>query len=120
MEQQNDPDAAMKRSGSVVGGTILIAVGTIFLLDKFLVAEIWQYWPLILIAIGVANLFDGEKRGWGFTLIAVGTWLLIATLRLFGLNYGNSWPILLILIGTAIILDGAFGGSGGSRLEKNG
>lgn len=120
MEQRNETQPEIKRSGSVVGGTILIAVGTIFLLDKLLIADIWQYWPLILVAIGVANLFDREKRGWGFTLIAVGAWLLISTLRLFGLSYGNSWPILLILIGTAIILDGAFGGDGSSRAEKNG
>ena len=47
--------------GGVTGGLILIAVGTIFLmnnLDLLQIHELWKYWPVILIAIGVAKLAD--------------------------------------------------------------
>lgn len=40
----------------------------------------------------------------GFILMAVGLWLLINTLDLFGLSYDTSWPLLLVLIGTATLL----------------
>ena len=44
-----------------------------------------------------------EIRG-GAILIAVGIWLLVSTLGLFGLDHGDSWPLLLILIGIVLTL----------------
>ncbi len=45
------------RSSSVVGGIVLIAVGVIFLLDRWFDINMRDLWPLILVAVGVWLLF---------------------------------------------------------------
>ena len=95
------------RSSNLAGGLILIAAGGLFLAEELEVADfnflIRDYWPSFLILFGVAKLFERDGRGGGLTMIAVGSWLQIANLGLFGLDW-SSWPLLLILMGVAIIL----------------
>lgn len=43
-----------------MGGIVLILIGVLFLLDNFgidLWDNLWRFWPVILIAAGVAMLF---------------------------------------------------------------
>ena len=64
-----------------------------------------QLWPLFLLAIGAAIIGgreNHEELRKGMVLLAVGIWLLVNTLGIGGLDYGESWPLLLILIGLAI------------------
>ncbi|HEX9162970.1 MAG TPA: DUF5668 domain-containing protein [Thermoanaerobaculia bacterium] len=92
---------------ALVWGFLLIGFGVLFLLDQFHIARfdelIRDFWPMIIISLGVAKLFSG--RFWaGFVHIGVGAWLQACQLRLFGLTYGNSWPLLLVFMGAAITL----------------
>ena len=88
------------RLRSVVWGIALVALGTIFLLDKLDLFEsidlLQDWWPLLLIAFGL-------YRGAHF-LTGVGVWLLIGELELFGLSYSTSWPVILIVIGAAAVI----------------
>ena len=48
--------------GSITGGIILLLIGTLFLLHNLGVnVHVWDflgtYWPLILVVIGVKNIF---------------------------------------------------------------
>jgi hypothetical protein len=64
-----DPVAAPRRRGSVVWPLLLIAVGSIFLLQNLgvmpgnLWGQIWRLWPLALVLIGVELLLGGRVRG---------------------------------------------------------
>lgn len=95
------------RWSTLAWGLILIVVGGLFLAEELALADfghlIRDYWPALLILFGIAKLFGRESRGGGLTLIAVGSWLQIANLELFGFDW-SSWPLLLILIGVATIL----------------
>jgi len=52
-----------------LGGVILIAIGTIFLLanldliDRDTLRQLWKFWPLILIVLGVRLLMRDEHGG---------------------------------------------------------
>ncbi len=88
-------------------GLVLIAVGILFLLDRLDVANfgfiVHHYWPLIIVAFGVSHLLRG--RVWnGLWFIAIGSWLEVSVLRLFGLTFGSSWPLLLIAYGGLMIV----------------
>jgi hypothetical protein len=91
--------------GSLVAGTILLAVGFIFLLNNFdfiYLGPVTHFWPLIIIAIGITKFFTADhpaeyrKGAWW---VMMGFWFLISTLHLFGFSFHNSWPILLIVLG---------------------
>jgi len=54
------------RSRAPVGAFVLIALGVIFLLNEFGLFNFnWdRFWPLILIAVGLAMLFRRQRRSW--------------------------------------------------------
>jgi hypothetical protein len=44
-------------------GLALIVVGLLLLADQFLPGvSLWQYWPLIIVAIGLATVIKGVRR----------------------------------------------------------
>jgi hypothetical protein len=54
-------DEAQRQREGITGGLILISIGAIFLLnnlDILRIHDLWKYWPVILIAIGVGKLVD--------------------------------------------------------------
>jgi cadmium resistance protein CadD (predicted permease) len=60
---QQPPEAKSKDRGGVVGGTILVVVGLLFLADNFIPGfRIYDFWPLILIALGVGLLWKSWKQ----------------------------------------------------------
>jgi hypothetical protein len=95
-------------TGTLVGGIILIVLGALFLLEELRLTDfgdvIRRYWPMIIVLVGVPKLFSYRTMWSGLWLIAVGGWLQIARLKLFGLTYGTSWPLLLIALGAGIII----------------
>jgi hypothetical protein len=56
---------ARRKHDSLVWGIILIALGTIFLLDRLGLDAwdaVWRFWPAILIFWGASKVFDGLKE----------------------------------------------------------
>jgi hypothetical protein len=93
---------------SLFWGIALIAIGTLFLLDRFDVAHfgfvVRRFWPLILIALGLSKLIRRGQTWSGLWLIAVGTWLQLTVLHVFGLDFHSSWPLLLIVLGAGMVV----------------
>ncbi|MFQ5651783.1 MAG: LiaI-LiaF-like domain-containing protein [bacterium] len=89
---------------------VLIGIGCLFLLDNFGlldIGDVWRFWPVILIAIGVAKLRTGrqEERASAYVFLCIGCAFLLAYLHI--LDWGiiwSFWPLILILIGISILL----------------
>lgn len=94
-------------AGGLVTGSILIGIGILFLLDRLMDVAfhdvIRTWWPMILVIIGVPKLARYETLWNGLWLVAVGCWLQIIQLDLFGATYRNSWPLLLIVLGGGMV-----------------
>lgn len=93
------------RLGQLGVGVVVLLIGLLLLLDELHYVDFvsWtRLWPLIVILFGVGQLSENRRgnRG-GMFLIAVGLWLLVCSLSLFGVTYGNGWPLLLIFLGLA-------------------
>ncbi|MBC8486450.1 MAG: hypothetical protein H8D45_10470 [Bacteroidetes bacterium] len=90
-------------------GIIIIVAGLAILLHQLRlfspnVDDIIISWQMLLIVIGVYNLFFTQSRVTGFILIAIGAFFLLP--EIFDLPYNfrrNFWPILLIVVGVFII-----------------
>ena len=92
---------------ALVTGIILIGLGVVFLLGNFH-DVIRDFWPMIIVLVGVGQLFDRRSLGSGVGLILIGTWLQLVRLHVFDLTFQNSWPLLLIGIGAVIALRALF------------
>jgi hypothetical protein len=94
-------------SSALFTGSLLIGVGSLFLLDRLDIIEfhfvVSRFWPLIIVFIGASRVMKGNAWG-GSWLIAVGTWLQLVRLHAFGLTYSSSWPLLLIAMGAGMIV----------------
>jgi predicted membrane protein len=106
-----------RRHSGMIPGIILIVVGTLFLLDHMGIIraeQYWIYWPLTLVAIGLARVFRPGERVMGIGFILVGTVLQLHELHLTHLSWNAIWPLLLIFAGMQIVWS-RFGRPGLSR-----
>jgi len=109
--RRNWPPASEPDSGAVSGGLIfgfaIVAIGVLFLLDNFgvPVGFLWGYWPVILIAVGLAKVVDSKEtsaRTGGAIIMLVGLVLVADKVHLPFLNNRNLWdlwPLALIALG---------------------
>lgn len=94
----------------VVLGLILIAAGSVLMLEKMnlLSPDVtrWLFtWQMLLVAIGFVNLFSRENYISGLILIMIGTFFLVPKILDLSFNFiGMFWPLLLIGGGVLIIL----------------
>ena len=95
---------------TAVGGAIVAVVGVVFLLSNMGIVRlenIWQYWPVILIAFGFARLVDSQGLGsliFGGALAGVGALILLQNLDILRLDWNMLWPAALIVWGLVILL----------------
>ena len=92
-------------------GLVLIGFGIAFLLDRlgmFDISELWHYWPLLLVVIGV-NKMIGYPTVKDFTsglwLVFIGLWLFAVFDNVYGLTFYNGWPIPIIFAGIVMIIE---------------
>jgi phage shock protein C len=61
------PPVKKTSNAGVIFGVVLIALGTIFLLDQFNFIPDFDFeklWPVVLVAVGATMLFTGKKQPW--------------------------------------------------------
>ncbi|RMF58132.1 MAG: hypothetical protein D6748_09625 [Calditrichaeota bacterium] len=89
---------------------ILIAIGVLFLLQNFdilYLGNIWQFWPMIIIILGVNKLVQSNFRDYSSAGILIGIGLILQLTTLDILDWGdiiNFWPVILIIIGGRLLL----------------
>ena len=100
------------RSGShgLFFGAIVVAIGCMLLLDNLGIVrfhDIWQYWPVLLVAFGVARIVDSRTPSgwiWGGMVTLVGAFFLLDTLDIISFNFAMLWPVLLIAFGISVLI----------------
>ena len=95
-----------------VVGILIISAGVILLMDAMgfdLNIDVWDFWPLILIALGMKKILNHSCRKHyvtGGLLIFFGIILLLRNLDILYFTFSDIWPVILILIGIGIIKNG--------------
>ncbi len=107
-------DSARARASRVVTGLIVLTVGLLFLGDQMgvLHAENWfDYWPVILIAIGLSHLVGGSLIG-GAIWLAIGGVFLMRNLGWTELGFRDLWafwPLLISWVGGVLVFQSLTG-----------
>jgi len=119
--------SGQRLTGRLILGGVLIVLGLVFLLDNFGILDsdqILQFWPLILIGVGLWKAMrpreDGQ-RGFGFVLAAVGAALQLQLLGITDWSIRVAWPVVLVAIGALLLWRGlGRGRARGSRASAAG
>ena len=91
-------------------GFVLVAVGTLLLLDRFGVINVengYAWWGLIPVALGITRIASwGSARGVasGVSMTLFGAWFLISANEWYGLDWGTSWPMVFVAIGASMVV----------------
>ena len=116
MDTQNqDGGRGLAVTPRVVFGLFLLTLGTLFLLDQLGEVDIgnyWRFWPVFVIAFGLAKIFQPDGRGFGFVVVGFGTWALLDSLGILEFDWDYVWPVALILIGGSLVWRGFRSGLG--------
>lgn len=98
----------------MVWGLLFIALGAALLMDQagmiefdLDLAQIWRYWPLLLVVIGISRTIGSPTADdfvGGIWMALFGAWLFASLEHLFRLTLWNSWPVLIIITGVAVLL----------------
>lgn len=90
-------------------GLAVCGLGILFTLDHlgwFDAGSLFDYWPLLLVAIGLSRLLQapaGQGRGVGLVLVLVGVWWVAYNLGLVDISVWRLWPVLLLLFGIGMV-----------------
>jgi hypothetical protein len=89
-------------------GLAILALGVLLALESLDVFHLhirWsEYWPVILIVLGLARILQpGRRRGGGFIMLFVGGWFLVRNLTGYDLDRFFI-PFLLLLVGASLVL----------------
>ncbi len=90
---------------------ILIAVGVLLFLDNiglFHFSDIWRFWPVAFIALGVAKLTDSRGIGsqvWAAMWVVIGSAFLLDNLGLWHMRWNVIWPLGLVAFGIMTLVN---------------
>lgn len=99
-------------TASIVIAILVIAAGVLLFLDNlglFHIYNIWRLWPVALIAVGFAKLFESRGAGglaWAGLVMAAGVILLLDNLGIWHVSWGMIWPLALVGVGISMLLHG--------------
>lgn len=92
----------------LVAGLFIAAAGALLAADRFGLIDarpFWEYWPLLLIAIGITKLFQPRgSRGGGVFLVALGSYFLLRELDLIDFDLADVAPLLLVIAGLTLVV----------------
>jgi predicted membrane protein len=106
--QHDERVHGFRSNPGVIPALAVIAVGVLFLLNNlniFFLHDIWRFWPVALLAVGLAKLVDSQSDGdrtGGIVLVIVGAIFLAKNLGFLYLSWRDFWP--LILIGAGVLM----------------
>ncbi len=87
-------------------GIVIIAVGTIMLLDNLGIVQardFWDYAPLLLVAVGLTKILEGQARPagllFGGLLSAAGTLWFLENIDVLRFDRRLIWPVIIIGFG---------------------
>jgi predicted membrane protein len=103
----NDDRGAAR--GGLGAGLVIIALGVILLLDQEGIVrawDIWRFWPVILMIVGVARLIRAGSlpdRLWGVVEFLFGLVFQLGALGYKPFEFGRTWPLLIVGAGLWVL-----------------
>jgi len=96
------------KKGQLIAGLVLLTLGSLFILDRLIILEVYISWPLILVAVGVALFLINPHSlvSWIVGGIGVVLFLIYFVIAFFPEVEAWSdlvWPTTLVIIGVLLL-----------------
>jgi hypothetical protein len=113
-----------QNAGGLVGGSILIGLGLLFLIGQYVGFQGFQYlWPFFIIGLGVAFIVGMIAGGKslaplavpGSVLTTIGLLLLIQTIVGHWEAWAYGWTVIVTAVGIGIFIMGTWAGNSSQR-----
>jgi hypothetical protein len=96
----------------IIPGLLVAAAGvllTLHNLEVIRIQGIWRFWPLLLIAFGLSQMLNPNRKnlGVGVAFVVIGAFFQLANLRLIDIRIDDLWrfwPLLLIVFGVGHLM----------------
>ena len=100
-------DPARRFGPRLVIGLFVIVLGLLWTLDNLgyrEIGDIWRWWPVVLVVIGLQRALQsrGSRLGGG-VIAGIGIVLLFDQLEWFDFDLSELWPLVLVLIGGSMV-----------------
>lgn len=111
-DYQRSTTPAVRITPQLILGLLIIFVGVVFMLDELGIApaiSYLRYWPVALIAIGIAKMLQARDGGGAFAGLVftiAGVWLQAEELDIIHVSLRNVWPVGLVLVGGYLVWQG--------------
>jgi hypothetical protein len=102
-------------------GIFIMIAGVLLTLERLHVLDavgLFRLWPAAVIAVGSSMLIRGDRKSrfWGWTLVILGCWLLLNTLGIVHVTFGQLiWPLILTFVGVRLVTHAMRGTSGSAQ-----
>jgi len=102
----NCKDRAVVPQWGVLWGALIAVIGLAILADNlniFPAIQFYRFWPMILIAVGLMNVWCRSGRIFGVILIVAGAMLQLNELNIVHFGWAQIWPVALISVGVLVM-----------------
>jgi predicted membrane protein len=93
----------------LIMAVFLLGAGTFLFMSNIGLLPVhnpWAFWPVALVAVGVAKLADSRTRGertWSILMMIFGVMFLLVSVGVFHVRlHDGSWPVSILLIAMGI------------------
>jgi hypothetical protein len=110
------PRSPLRVTPQIVLGLLIVAFGVILTLDNLDyvdAGDILRFWPLLLVAFGLARLVGSDctsSRVSGGIMVVSGLWLTADDIWGVPIDFQRWWPMFLVAIGALIVFRALKGG----------
>jgi membrane-bound ClpP family serine protease len=96
------------KKGQLLGGLIVLTLGTLLLLHRLLILHFDISWPLLLVVIGLGLFLINRKTWAGWIVGGIGVILFVVNFVIEFFPEFEAWsdlvgPIILVIIGVLIL-----------------
>lgn len=99
-------DRARAPQWGILWGALIAVVGLAILVDNlniFPAIQLYRFWPMILVVIGLMNIACRSGRFFSVILLVVGVMFQLSELGIWHFGWGQIWPVVLISIGLLVM-----------------
>ncbi len=102
-------NSSVRPTPQLIFGLLIILLGLLFTLDNLEIIQVhnvFRFWPLILMAVGLGKFFESNRpssMAAAVLFFGVGSLFLLRNLNFIRFSLWHLWPLILVFIGISIL-----------------